>query len=233
MKEQINRQKVLEKRAKDERERAYREEKGKLFPLFCVLFALTALLSTIVLIVVLSEPVAISYNRNTSMTENNGREFMLSARALLRALFGGSFTNVPNPELDALHFNRVDLYAHFAPELCPIAAVMTFLFVLFTAISIALSIAALLLAIFKKDYYFSIFSFVGALLSSLFMALSLIFVSAMNDPVFVGYQCDPSVCSIHTDWIFPMILLFLSLAAAIFALVRFVLLEKKRRGGAK
>lgn len=215
---QLNRQELA---TKQERRRQYDATRGKLFWLFVSIFGVTFLVSLIALIITLSADVV--YIHNTGMSENHGREVWVGGVAFIKALFSGKYSST---EYDNL---AVPFY-YYAKEYCPPTAIFTFLTVISAAFTTLVSAGALLYALLKKDYPFSWFTLIGSTLTAVLTIITYAFaVSMTNGNILSGYCNNNPACSIRSDLIWCVVISVLTLAANIFAIIRFIKLEKIRK----
>ncbi len=209
--------------AREENRRKYEAERAHKKPLFIGILAAVTLIALIALIVTLSADVV--YIHNTGMTEDGGREVTVSGIALLNALFTDTFTSA-SAEYDNL---AVPFY-YYAEAWCKPLAAFTFLSVLVTAISMLVSLVALVAAIGKKEYLPSWFSLIGTALSLLMIAITFfIAVSMSGSQILPQYCLGNPACSIQSDLIWCFILTLAALAGGIVAVIQFQKLDKLRK----
>ncbi len=206
--------------AREENRKKYEEARAKKHPFFLAVFAATAAIAVIALIVALSADVV--YIHNSGMTDNGGREVTVGGIALLRALFSDNFTSA---EYDNL---AVPFY-YYAQAWCRPLAVFAFLAVLAAALSAVVSVVALVSA-GKKEYLLSWFSLIGTALSFLMTAATFIIAVSMSGSQILPVYCSGNPqCSIRSDLVWCFVLGLAALAGNLFAVIAFQKLEKLRK----
>ncbi len=212
---------LRDKKAREEKMRAYLQEKKGLLKLFLILFGAIALLSLITLLLTLLTDVV--YVHNTAMTEDGGREVSVGGIAFLQALFTGNFTSASYDDI------AVPFYM-YAKDYCSPAAIMTLFSVILLGLTLILSLLGILFAVKKQNYSFSLLSTVFAALSFILnIVLLSIALSMKNGNILSTYCGGNPACSIRSDMVWCLILSLLMLGCGVYATVRFLQLKKKRR----
>lgn len=212
---------LQEKRAREERKRAFESEKQGLKTLFLILFGAVALLSLITLLLTLFTDVV--FVHNTDMTENGGREVTVSGVAFLKALFSGNYSS---PDFDNL---AVPFYL-YAKDYCQPAAILTLFTVVALVLTLILSGLGILFTAVKREYAFSLLAAVFSALSAILtIALYAVALSMKNGDILATYCGGNPACSIRSDVIWGVILSVLMLAGSLYAAIRYLKLRSIKR----
>lgn len=213
----------LQRQKQEENRRKYEEASEKTRKILFIVFGVTALLALITLILLLVTDAV--YIHNTDMTDNNQREVTVSGAAFLKALFTGTYISADPGYDDLAH-----PFYTFAKAWCPPAAVFSLLSVILAALALIAAAVALFFAIRKKDCRWTLAT-VGttALLTVLTIVCYAICLSMSGSQILPVYCSGNPACSIRSDLIWSVILSFVMLAGNIFALVKYLSLEKQRK----
>ena len=209
--------------ARQERIRRYNAEKADALKIFASVFGATLLIAIITLIVTLCSHVV--YVHNTAMTENGGQEVWVRGSAFLKALFSGTYTSA-----DAGYDNLAVPFYYYAKAYCQPAALLTLFSVVSAVLTIFSAALSLVMAIWKKEYLFTFLTLVFSVLTTvLIFVLFGIALSMANGDILTTYCNNNPACSIRSDVIWGAILSLLTVAANIFAVIKFVQIEKVRK----
>lgn len=218
--QQANKQ---QRAAQAERRRRYEDEKQSAFLIFLIVFAATAVLALVGLIVTLATDAV--YVHNTSMTEDGGREVAVGGAAFLKALFTGNFSSA-----DAGYDDIAVPFYYYAKDWCQPVAILTLLTVVFSALTLALSAVAAVFAIWKKEYLFTCFTLLSSLFMTVFAIAAFAMALGMSGSQILPVYCQGNpACSIQSDAIGTVIVSVLALGGNLFAFFKFMLLEKQRK----
>ena len=206
--------------AKQERIRRYNAEKADALKIFAIIFGATLLIAIITLIVTLCADVVYVH------LDGYGKEVVVSGTAFLKALFSGNYSS-------ADYDNLAMPFYYYAKAWCQPAAVFTLLTVIMTVLTILVAAGALVYSILKKDYTFSWFSLIATSLAFIVTVVTFAIALSMKNGTILSQYCGGNPkCTIESDLIWCVILSLLTVAANIFAVIKFVRIEKVRKGKA-
>ncbi len=220
----MNKAQLRQQRQKqEENKRKYEEASGKALKIFLIIFGLTALLSLVTLILMLVTDAV--YIHNTGMTENGGREVAVGGAAFLKALFTGTYTSV-EPGYDDL----ASPFYYYAEAWCVPAAIFALICLIAIVLTLVASGVALLLAFRKKEFRWTILPLVAsALCTVLCIVFYAICLSMSGSQILPIYCSGNPACSIQSDLLWCVLLSVVMLAGNVFALTKYLSLEKQRK----
>ena len=206
-----------------ENRKKYEAASGKVLKSLLIIFGATALIAVVALIVMLTTDAV--YVHNTTMTENGGREVAVSGAAFLKVFFTEDYTS-PDPAYDDLFHP----FYTFAQAWCKPAAIFAFICLIAIILTLAASVLALVFALRKKEFKWTILSLgASALLTVVSIAFFAICVSMSGSQILPVYCSGNPACSIQSDLIWCMLLAVLTLAGNIFAFIKYLSLDKQRK----
>lgn len=216
---QLTQQQKQAQAARAERKRTYELEKQGAFKVFAIVIGALLTLSLTCLIITLTAKAVYVY------AEGSGTEVSVSGSAFLKALFTNNYTSA-NAGYDDL---AVPFY-YYAAKWCQPAAIYTLLTFLSELIALLLLGLALAFAIWKKEYVLVLFPILFEVLTVVFASLLFKTCLDMKNGAILSTYCGGNpLCSIRSDVIPAAILSVIMLGLNVFAVVKYMFLQKKRK----
>lgn len=218
---QLTQQQKQELAARAERRRAYEQEKQGAFKTFIIVIGALLALALTTFIVTLTTHAVYVYNS----ADGGFQEVFVRGSAFLKALFTNNYTSAESGYDDL----GVPFYV-YAAKWCQPAAIYTLLTFLSELIALLLLGLTLAFAIWKKDFVFILFPVLFEVLTLVFA--SLLFKTCLdmkNGSILSTYCSGNPLCSIRSDAIAAAVLAGIMLVLNIFGVVRYMLLQKKRK----